>query len=149
MSYARHHMMNKAWSVMALGLVLAACTDDGGVEGSGDDRLPKRGEMATDPTVVSAAGYCSTVDGNPSGRPSVNVVVDASDPAGRENLGSCAGTTGTITGQGSFGVSIGCYLVLPQVCTAGEVKVVGLTISNDTGGITTASVSLTLLSPPR
>lgn len=135
-------MMNKGWSVMILGLALAACADDGGVEGNGGDSLPKRGEMVTDPTIVSATARCTTGEGVGSG-PTVEVHVAASDPAGKDNLGTCAGTTGAISDQDTFGES-GCYVYLPQACVAGEVKVVGLTVSNDKGGVTTASVKLTL-----
>lgn len=53
------------------------------------------------------------------GTPNLSVRVTASDPAGQDNLGNCIGESG-----------------------ASKTYVVDLTVSNETGGVTTASVSV-------
>ena len=116
--------------------------------GSGDDSLPKRGEMTNDPTIVAATASCVrdeiSLPDQPPGTPNLLVRVAASDPAGQENLGACIGETASSTDQGSFGSgSAGsCYLDFEVACTVGKTYVVDLTVSNATGGVTTASVSV-------
>ena len=139
--------MTKTLLVLGFGMVLAACADDGGGNGagSGNDSLPKRGEMAADPTIVSATARCSCggevcSSGDPANA-YVSVRVDASDMAGAANLGTCAGTMGAVSDQGSYEGST-CSLYLHTPCTAGSAVTVGLTVSNEKGGVTTASVKL-------
>lgn len=136
---------------MGFGLVLAACADDGGTgAGSGNDTLPKRGELASDPTIVSATARCSCggeiCSGGDPGTSHVRVRVDGSDPNGASNLGTCAATLGDVMDQGSYDGSSACtlYFKTPAACAAGAVHTVGITVSNDTGGVTTASVKLTV-----
>jgi hypothetical protein len=143
-------MMKTTLMALGLGLVLAACADDGGTgAGSGNDTLPKRGELATDPTIVSATARCSCggeiCSGGDPGTSHVRVRVDGSDPNGVMNLGTCAGTLGDVMDQGSYTSSV-CtlYFKTPAACVVGSVHTVGLTVSNDTGGVTTASVKLTV-----
>jgi hypothetical protein len=144
-------MMKTTLLVLGLGMVLVACADDGGTgAGSGNDTLPKRGELATDPTIVSATARCSCggeiCSGGDPGTSHVRVRVDGSDPDGVSNLGSCAGTLGGVMDQGSYEGGSACtlYFKTPAPCAAGGVHTVGITVSNDTGGVTTASVKLTV-----
>lgn len=136
----------KALLGLALGLSLVACGGDSG-GGSGDDSLPKRGEMAADPTIVAATASCNeeiSIPGQPPGTPHLSVRVTASDPAGQENLGNCVGESGASSDQDSFGSgsSGSCFLSFTVPCTVGKSYVVDLTVSNAMGGVTTASVSL-------
>ncbi len=145
--------MTSKWLVV-FALLGACASDDSGGSGSGDDTLPKRGELATDPTIVSAAANCGCggeiCDGTPgSANTHVRVRVAASDPMGVSNLGNCAGTLSGITDQDSYGdgsAGSDCYLYFqtPTACAAGQVHTVALTVSNDTGGVTTASVKVTV-----
>ena len=140
--------------VLCLGLAAAACASDdggGGGGGTGEDTLPKRGELASDPTIVSAAARCSSCGftdclGSDPMNSHVRVRIDASDPMGASNLGSCAGTLGSITDQDTYGDgnSGGCAVYFQTPCTPGGSITVGLTVANDTGGVTTASVKLTV-----
>lgn len=141
------------WVVaLVVALVCACASDEDGGAGSGDDTLPKRGELATDPTIVSAVASCGcggeicTPD---SANTHVRVRVAASDPMGVSNLGNCAGTLAGITDQDSYGdgsAGSDCYLYFqtPTACAAGQVHTVALTVSNDMGGVTTASVKVTV-----
>jgi hypothetical protein len=136
----------KALVGLVLGLALVGCGEDGGA-GSGNDTLPKRGEMAADPTIVAATASCNgeiVLPGQPPGTPNLSVRVTASDPAGQDNLGNCIGETGASSDQGSFGSgSAGsCFLDFTVACKVGTSYVVDLTVSNAMGGVTTASVSL-------
>lgn len=138
--------MTSKWLVV-IGLALSACASDdgGGGAGAGNDTLPKRGEVSTDPTIVSATAYCSTGgDGGSASDSYIEVKVAGSDPMGQPNLGTCAATIDSVTDQDSFGSSSSCYLYIKSACQVGQVHTVGLTISNDTGGVTTASVKLTI-----
>jgi hypothetical protein len=131
---------------------LGGCTgDDDGGGGGGGDTLPKRGERATDPTIVSAAASCAACGGtictgSDPANSHVRVRVDASDPMGAANLGTCAGTLAGIMDQGAHGDGGGssCYLHFKLACMPGQVHTVALTVSNATGGVTTASVKLTV-----
>src|SRR5687768_15879219 len=100
--------MTANW-IVVLGLALAACASDDGGAGEGDDALPKRGELATDPTIVSAIATCSCAGEYCSvGEPvntHVRVRVAASDPMGAGNLGNCAGTMADTSDQDSYGDS--------------------------------------------
>lgn len=132
----------KALLGLVLGLSLVGCGSDGG-----EDSLPKRGEMAADPTIVAATASCNeeiSIPGQPPGTPNLQVRVTASDPAGQDNLGNCIGETGASSDQGSFGSgSAGsCFLEFSVACTVGKSYVVDLTVSNAKGGVTTASVSV-------
>jgi hypothetical protein len=148
--------------VLVLGLALAAlggcATDDSdgeagggsGSEGSGgggtggnggDDVLPKRGEMVGDPTIVSAVAKCHTPAG---ASPFWWIEVSASDPKGNQNLGMCATTVGEVTEQQIFDEDAGCKIAFLEPCAAGEMKTVKILVSNETGGVTTATVSLEL-----
>jgi hypothetical protein len=133
--------------------VLGGCaSDDNGGAGGGDDTLPKRGEMTSDPTIVSAVATCSCgADGDCQvGSPAnayVQIRVASSDPMGVANLGSCSGTLAGISDQDSYGdgsAGSDCYLYFKTTCTAGQAHTVGLTVANDTGGVTTASVKITI-----
>lgn len=137
--------------MVCLGWALAGCADDGGGgAGSGNDTLPKRGQVASDPTIVSATAQCSC-GGNtcPGGDPRtshVRVIVFGSDMAGASNLGSCAGTLLDVMAQGGYNGAAACalYFKTPSPCAVGSSHAVGITLSNDTGGVTTASVKLTV-----
>ena len=134
----------KAALGLVLGLALVGCSDGG--EGSGEDSLPKRGEKTTDPTIVAATATCTSEDGAP-GTPLVSrlaVRVAATDAGGQENLGNCIGETSASTDQGTFGSgSAGtCYLEFATACTKLSPYVVDVTVSNSTGGVTTASVTV-------
>jgi hypothetical protein len=128
--------MTSKWLVV-LGLSLAACAGDGG--GDGNDALPKRGERTGDPTIVSATASCGL--GGSGSTPTFFVKIDATDPMGKMNLGTCSATYAGTTDQGSFG-EFGCNLQVAHVCQAGDTAVVDMVVSNDTGGVTTASVRL-------
>jgi hypothetical protein len=125
--------------MLVLGLsVAAACGGNG--DGGGDsslDTLPKRGERATDPTIVSAAARCS---GELMFKGLV-VQIDASDPA-PSNLGSCAVMNGDKMGQGIFSQNVRCAVSFAQDCVVDADYVVDLTVSNKSAGITVASVKL-------
>jgi hypothetical protein len=90
--------MVKLLVLVGLGLGMAACaSDDGGGAGSGNDTLPKRGEKATDPTIVGATAYCSKCGSqvcpiDPANPEHLVVWVSGSDMGGAENLGTCVGT---------------------------------------------------------
>jgi hypothetical protein len=134
---------------LGLGLGLAACATDGDGAGSGEDILPKRGELATDPTIVSATARCwsgeISVPGGPEQPLYIGITVAGSDPMGAENMGTCAGSLGGGTAdQDTFSSSGNCYLDLRTACTPGSNITVGLTVSNKTGGVTTASIRLTI-----
>jgi hypothetical protein len=119
-------------------LTLAGCASNGSA--SGEDVLPKRGERATDPTIVAATAHCyPAADGQPA---YLDVVIDASDPAGRANLGTCAATVDGMSDRDSFGDSESCYCHVVTPCSAGQTFTVDMTVSNSTGGITTASVGV-------
>jgi hypothetical protein len=139
-------MKRTAFISMTLVMALVAC---GGGTGSGDDMLPKRGEMASDPTIVSATAHCGpeVSDGGSADLMNyITVRIDGSDPAGASNLGSCAATLDAASDQGSYGSgsSSACYAEMMHSCTVGMQAVIDLTVSNKTGGVTTASVSLTV-----
>jgi hypothetical protein len=142
-------MMKTTLLVLGLGLggLLGACADDGGSggAGSGNDTLPKRGERTTDPTIVSATARCScggeVCTGSDPQNAYIHVSVAGSDPSG--HLGTCAGTLDAVMDQGSYdGGSCGLYF--KTACTVGKPVTVGLTVANETGGVTTASVKLTV-----
>lgn len=140
--------MTSRW-LFVVALFGACASDDNGGAGSGEDTLPKRGELASDPTIVSAVASCSCggeiCDGTPGSEASnVRVRVAASDPMGVSNLGNCAGTLEGITDQDSYGDGSDCNLYFQTPCMAGQVHTVALTVSNDTGGVTTASVKVTV-----
>jgi len=75
-----------------------------------------------------------------------SVRVDGSDPKGQSNLASCAGTLDATSDQGTYGDGTDCYLYFKAAttCTVGGAVTVGLTVANGTGGVTTASVKLTV-----
>ena len=116
----------------------AACTGDGA--GDGDDVLPKRGELSTDPTIVSAVAHCTTDLNNGS---IVSLRIDGSDPGGGTNLSTCAGSMGDLADQDSYNGGV-CYVGFATTCTKGEAKIVDITVANKTGGVTTASIKLLL-----
>ena len=129
---------------LAFVLMVAACSSSGS---SGSDMLPKRGERSTDPTIVSATAHCGGEVGTPGQLPDPNTVtvkIAGSDPMGGANLGTCAGMIDSATDQGTFDSSGNCYAEIRYACTAGMTKVFDLTVSNRTGGVTTASVSITV-----
>ena len=133
-----------------LGLTLAACSSDAG-SSDGADTLPKRGEVATDPTIVSATARCAACSGEIcSGDVPPNsyvfVRVDSSDPMGVTNLGNCAGMLANNTDQDTYGdgQNSSCRLFFKLPCAVGQNHVVDLTVSNSTGGVTSASVKLTV-----
>ena len=118
-------------------VLLSACV--GGRDDEGNDVLPKRGERATDPTIVSSTASCQ-----PNAATTLDVAVRtmASDPGGITNLGTCATTIAGVTGEMTFSEGI-CNTVVKQPCMHGETFVVDVLVSNETGGFTRASVSLT------
>lgn len=137
---------------VGLGLALAACASDegGGGVGNGGDTLPKRGEMATDPTIVSATARCScggeVCSGGDPQNGYVSVRVDGTDPKGQGNLATCAGTLAAVSDQGTYGEGNACslYFKVATPCAVGSSVTVGLTVANDSGGVTTASVKLAI-----
>ncbi|HTL37903.1 MAG TPA: hypothetical protein VL326_32450 [Kofleriaceae bacterium] len=134
--------MTKLLTALLLATMATACaTDDSGGAGNGDDALPKRGALATDPTIVSATAECRVANG-PTVPPALSIAVAASDPAGKANLGTCAVTVASMTDQSGFGDLSSCYAFLGMDCTPGATYTLGITVSNDTGGVTTASVSV-------
>lgn len=128
--------MNIALRV-GLGIVLAACSDDDGGQ-IGEDTLPKRGELSTDPTIVAATADCE----GDLGFKGLVITVSASDPMGQENLSTCAGTVDDTTGQSSFAGRAFCPVQLMPMCEIGTDYDVVLTVANKTGGVTTAIISL-------
>ncbi len=141
--------MNRMCMIL-LGVTLAACSSDAGGN-DGADTLPKRGEVATDPTIVSATARCASCggeicDGNSPPNSYVGVKVASSDPKGATNLGTCAGTLGNNSDQDTYGDgrNSGCELFFKLPCAPLQVHVVDLTVSNKTGGVTSASVKLTV-----
>ncbi|HEY5926365.1 MAG TPA: hypothetical protein VIV11_31985 [Kofleriaceae bacterium] len=141
--------MTSKWLVV-IALTLAACASDDGGAGSGDDSLPKRGELSSDPTIVSAVANCSCGGEICSGGETnthIRVRVAATDPAGLPNLGNCSGTVNGASDQDSYGggsAGSDCYLYFQTACTPSQAFTIGLTVSNDMGGVTTASVKLTV-----
>lgn len=124
-------MANRLWLLV----LLAACVSDR----DGDDALPKRGERATDPTILAASASCvsgshPTLD--------VGVRIEASDPKGLGNLGTC---TATIAGESAEdALDDGeCLAYVPGPCTPGESFLVDLLVTNTTGGFTQASLKMT------
>jgi len=129
-------MMMKLISVFVLGLGFAACAaDDGDGVGSGDDVLPKRGEMATDPTIVSATASMESSY--------AWLRVSASDPKGTSNLATCAFVIDGVMHQGYFSDGYErCSNELETPWPVGTAHTVKIIVSNATGGFTTASVDL-------
>ena len=133
--------------VVALAGALSGCSSDGA--GSGADTLPKRGELVSDPTIVSATAKCSCGDGGcGSGDPRtthVRVELSASDSMGEANLSTCAVTIGATSEQDGFYFST-CvaYLAVTTPCAVGQVHTADIIVSNNTGGVTTASVDVTV-----
>jgi hypothetical protein len=134
--------MNK-WVLISV--LLAACGSD-----SGEDSLPKRGERATDPTIVSVTARCSCggeiCSGGSTGTSHVRVRIDATDPMGSGHLGTCAATVDGFTDQGSFSEDDSCVAYVETTCVVGASQTVDITISNESGGVTSASVT-TLIAP--
>lgn len=117
-----------------IGLSLVSCSD--GEDAL--DTLPKRGERTTDPTIVSAAAGCS---GELMFKGLV-VRIDATDSTAA-NLGTCAAAFDGATALGTFVETTSrCVAQLTRDCVVETDYVVDLTISNKTGGVTTASVKL-------
>ena len=138
--------MSKTMAALLLAMIATACTSDGPA-GSGDDVLPKRGELTSDPTIVSARASCYGGVVAPGGTPpppELRIRIDGSDPTGK--LGTCAITIGSITEQDDFddGTCVVFFSSSDISCEAGTKQVVGITASNQTGGFTTASVTLTV-----
>jgi len=100
----------------------------------GADMLPKRGERASDPTIVSATAECN-------GARDTDVLVGASDPMGEANLGTCSVTIGTRTEQGAFYEGFCDVTIDDTNCMPGPV-VISMTVGNKTGGFTMASVGV-------
>ena len=137
--------MTKLLAALLLATMTTACaTDDSGGAGDGGDALPKRGALASDPTIVSATAACRIASG-PTVPPALSLQVDASDPAGKGHLSSCALTVGSMSGQDNFSDSgSSCYVYFQgMACTPGSTYTIGIVVSNDTGGVTTASVAVT------
>jgi hypothetical protein len=104
----------------------------------GVDTLPKRGEMSTDPTIVSATAACSgelMFEG-------LTIRVDATDAMGISNLATCAITVESVTKQGTFIGSGSCIPTLGPTCIVGTEYLAAITIASKTGGVTTAQVKL-------
>jgi hypothetical protein len=117
-------------------LGLAACADE---RAGGDDVLPKRGERTTDPTIVSASASCEPINHTTDG---FAVTVNASDPGGLPNLGTCAATVEGATREANF-TDGGCYAVVERPCTRGVPFVLDVLVANKTGGFTQASTTIT------
>ena len=115
-------------------LVLTVIVGCGGDDTSlgGADTLPKRGERASDPTIISATAECN-------GARDTEVMIGASDPMGEANLGTCSVTIGARTEQSSFYQGL-CEVTIDDTnCMPGPI-VIAITVGNKTGGVTTASV---------
>lgn len=123
-----------------LGLAVFGCAVDER-EGGGQDALPKRGASTADPTILSAGASCSA---DPGGFDAVAITVSASDLRGIPNLGSCQATIGGVSATGEFSNgNATCYaLVTDTNCVEGAPLVVDLVIANDSGGFTTASLTI-------
>jgi hypothetical protein len=122
---------------IGLGIVLAACSSDDGGQ-AGEDVLPKRGERSSDPTIVAATASCE----GDLGFMGLVINLSASDPMGQENLGTCAATVDDTTRQSAFAGRAFCPVNLVPMCEIGTDYDVVLTVSNKTGGVTTARIRL-------
>ncbi|HEY5926366.1 MAG TPA: hypothetical protein VIV11_31990 [Kofleriaceae bacterium] len=118
-------------------LLASACASD---RGEGEDTLPKRGERANDPTIVSASAHCVALTGVAL---TLRVRIGASDPGGMTNLGACAATFAGNTVESLFLQPPSCEVDVERSCTSGETFVVEVMATNQTGGFTSASVTLT------
>jgi len=130
--------MNIARWMMIFGIAAAAC----GGSDEADDTLPKRGERTNDPTIVSATADCIIESGTPT---SIEIRVAATDPMGQDNLGTATVEIESKSdidsfGSGSAGTS---YNQIDFNCVKGTAYTVDITVANKTGGVTTASVSIT------
>ena len=101
-----------------------------------------RGAMATDPTIVSATASCF-VDSE-AHVTYISLNVSGSDPAGMAHLGTCAATINGMTNSNPFGDGSSCNVSVVGDCTVGAQIVAGITVSNDLGGVTTASTKVTI-----
>ena len=113
--------------------LVAACT--GGSSGSGDDLLPLRGDLPSDPTITAVVASCG---GSVS---SVTVRIGATDPGGPPNLASCRASINGAQASASWLPGL-CAPVITSACHAGGAAVVDVTVTNRTGGSTTASVTV-------
>ena len=119
-------------------VVLAGCATDGAR--SGIDTLPKQGEMAADPTIVTAQARCVT--DSETGTTHLELTITGSDPMGAANLGHCGMTVGTVSDTEVFSGQ-SCYTMITTPCTVGAAMVVAISVSNQIGGVTTAAIEVT------
>lgn len=135
-------------AALLMAMMATACASDESPAGAGDDVLPMRGERTGDPTIVSAVASCEgriVLPDSPPSTPNLEIEVDGSDPTGESKLGHCAVTIGSVTNQDSF-YDGSCDVAFSSIpCEHGKSHVVGITISNEAGGVTTASVTLTVV----
>jgi len=132
----------KVACLVVCALALGCGSDGNG--GDGDDSLPKRGERDTDPTIVSATMDC-IIDGTGTALTVAEIRVAASDPMGMANLG-----TATVTLEGMTDVDSGfssgsantSYHEFTFNCARGTTYTVDIIVSNNTGGVTTASTKI-------
>jgi len=130
----------RAATTVIFGLGLLGCAVDER-EGGGKDTLPKRGVVATDPTIIAATATCGA---SSSGFDSVGISVTASDMGGNTNLGTCQVKIAGASEVGEFNSSNGtCYAIFENTaCNASSSFIVDLVIANESGGFTTASLTI-------
>ena|SRR5688572_7819685 len=131
---------------LVLGVLVAGCASDGA--GEGGDTLPKKGDAASDPTIVSATARCMddgvVIEGQPPPPKTLTIRVAASDPMGEDNLGSVTvAVSGEMDIDQFYEGGATSYHPLDAACTAGTSYVLDITVANKTGGVTTASVDVT------
>ncbi len=128
-------------SIALCALFAVTACDDGGTT-PGRDALPKRGERATDPTVITITATC-WLSVSP---PPVVIEILGSDPMGDLNLGTCQVTLDGRVEDGQFGDASDDATCAASFatngCAGGASHVVDVLVSNKTGGFTQASVAL-------
>ena len=117
-------------------LTLAACAageperhPPGDGPGSGSDD-------PSDPTIVSVAATCQMMV-------RVQLRIFATDPAGETNLSTCSGALGSARGDGTFASGL-CIVTLQTSCANNQPALVGVTVTNKSGGSTSGSFNVAL-----
>lgn len=99
------------------------------------DSLPKRGDQASDPTILDVKAYAD---------PDERVIgISASDPGGSGNLAGCEVTANGVERVGTFSNAL-CYVMGPgpDAWQIGKSYVIEVLVSNGTGGFTMATVKV-------
>ena len=123
-------------------LLATACAD----VGDGQDILPKAGELAVDPTIISTTVRCVTTVGEHVREIWTEVAIMASDSKGYANLDWCSATRGVDTHVAWFPSAtysyLGCTLSYP-ICQVGDQYIMKIKVRNKPGGTNIASVMMT------